>query len=157
MKKFLLPFLIILLISFISRGQSLPATPAPLGKPNTWKESQLIQPSELVSLIKDPAKKPLIFNIGVVDDIEGAKSFGASSEAENLEKFKKTLGSLSKNSFLVVYCGCCPFSRCPNVRPVFSLLNEMGFVNARLLNIPNNIKTDWIAKGYPLAQKKSAQ
>jgi len=155
MKKFLLPVLVILFTSLITQGQTLPNAPAPLGKPNTWKESQLIQPAELASMIKDPnAKKPLIFNIGVVDDIEGAKSFGASREAENVEKLKKALEGLPKNTFLVVYCGCCPFDRCPNIRPAFSALNDMGFVNARLLNIPRNLKTDWVEKGFPLAQKK---
>jgi alkanesulfonate monooxygenase len=39
--------------------------------------------------------------------------------------------------------------RCPNIRPAFSLLNEMKFTHAHLLNLEHNIKTDWVAKGYP--------
>lgn len=158
MKKQILLFLALVLACHFSDAQTLSNTPSALAKPNTWKDSQLIQPSDLVLLIKDQnAKKPLIFNIGAVDDIEGAKNFGASHETANLEKFKKELETLPKNTFLIVYCGCCPFERCPNIRPAFSLLNEMGFVNARLLNIPKNLKTDWIEKGYPLAEKKAPQ
>jgi len=53
----------------------------------------------------------------------------------------------------VIYCGCCPFEHCPNVRPAFQLLNEMKFTNQKLLNLSTNLKTDWIDKGYPVAKK----
>jgi hypothetical protein len=51
---------------------------------------------------------------------------------------------------VVIYCGCCPFAKCPNVRPAFSTLLGMGFKNPRLLNLSHNLKADWIDKGYPL-------
>jgi hypothetical protein len=118
---------------------------------DTWRKDQLIEPVQLAKIISDrKAAQPLIFNIGVVDNIKGARNMGASSEKENLERFRQTLKNLSKSTFLVVYCGCCPFSRCPNIRPAFSALNELGFTNGRLLNLPTNLKTDWISKGYPL-------
>lgn len=118
-----------------------------------WTKDQLIEPVSLAAVIKNPkAVKPLIFNIGVVEDIKGAKNMGAASEKENLERFKKTLTRLPKNTFVVVYCGCCPFDRCPNIRPAFQALQAGGFMKGRLLNLATNIKTDWINKGYPLAQ-----
>lgn len=116
-----------------------------------WTKAQLMQPAALVSILENPrAVKPFIFNIGVVEDIQGAKNLGAASKEENLEDFKKALASLPKNSSVVVYCGCCPFSKCPNIRPAFIAMQKAGFKNGRLLNIPTNIKTDWISKGYPL-------
>ena len=120
---------------------------------NTWTKNELIEPAALAAIIKNPkAAKPLIFNIGVVDDITGAKNMGAASEKENLARFKKTLAKLPKNTPIVVYCGCCPFDRCPNIRPAFQALKEGGFSKGKLLNLPTNLKTDWISKGYPLAK-----
>jgi thiosulfate/3-mercaptopyruvate sulfurtransferase len=51
---------------------------------------------------------------------------------------------------VVIYCGCCPFSRCPNVRPAFELLKEMKFTMPRLLNLPHSLNDDWVSKGYPM-------
>jgi hypothetical protein len=74
---------------------------------------------------------------------------GPAHEKSNYEKLKLQLAKFSRNADIVIYCGCCPFEHCPNIRPAFTLMNEMGFTNQRLLNIQHNIKTDWISKGYP--------
>jgi len=66
-----------------------------------------------------------------------------------MAKLREQLSTLSKDTSIVIYCGCCPFEHCPNVRPAIDALKEMNFVNYRLLNLPNNIKTDWIDKGLP--------
>ena len=143
-------FLCAFLLSLIGVAGALAQSNALLIK-DPWNKSQLMEPAYLVSLLKNPnAVKPLIFNIGVVEDIKGAKNMGGASEKENLQKFKKTIASLPKKSSVVIYCGCCPFSRCPNIRPAFKALQEAGLTNAKLLNLPTNIKTDWINKGYPL-------
>jgi len=63
---------------------------------------------------------------------------------------QQQLAKLPKDKEIVIYCGCCPFSRCPNARPAFALLQKLKFKNAKLLNLPNNLKVDWINKGYPL-------
>jgi hypothetical protein len=38
------------------------------------------------------------------------------------------------------------------VRPAIDALKEMKFTNYYLLDLPNNIKKDWIDKGYPVAK-----
>lgn len=144
-----------LMLSISAIAQNAPAIPARPGKPNTWTPAQLIQPADLASMIKNPkSQKPVIFNIGVEDDIKGAQNMGAASEKANLETFKKALTKIPKNALVVVYCGCCPFNKCPNVRPAFQLVKDSGFKNARLLNLSTNLKTDWISKGYPMDNKK---
>lgn len=144
--------LLIAITAFASIAQSIPQT-GQLGKENNWTKKMLMEPSALASVIRNPkAKKPLIFNIGVVQDIKGAKNMGAASEKKNLVLFTNALKKLPKSSTVVVYCGCCPFDKCPNIRPAIKALKEGGFINARLLNLPANIKTDWISKGYPMAQ-----
>ena len=107
-------------------------------------------PADLASVISNPnAKKPIIFSVGPGALIRGSKDMGPVHEKENLDKFKQALILLPKDTDIVVYCGCCPFEHCPNIRPAFSLLNEMKFTHAHLLNLEHNIKTDWVAKGYP--------
>jgi hypothetical protein len=118
---------------------------------NPWTKSQLMAPSVLAAMIRNPKiEKPLIFNIGVVENIKGAKNMGAASEKDNLEAFKKKLSSIPKSSLIVIYCGCCPFEKCPNIRPAFKAIQKAGFKNGKLLDLRTNIKTDWIDKGFPL-------
>jgi hypothetical protein len=117
-----------------------------------WTDSELIEPSVLVAMItKSPANMPVIFNIGAVEDIKGAKHIGAVSNAENMKTLKGTVSALPKNTAIVIYCGCCPFTKCPNIRPAFLELQKGGFTNVKLLNMPVNLKTNWISHGYPLS------
>jgi hypothetical protein len=116
-----------------------------------WKKEQLITASELMSVLNDNKKdKPVIYNIGYVNDIPGAIRIGSIKEPENLDNFEKELNKLNKNQDIVIYCGCCPFKDCPNIRPAFKYISEHGFTNHKLLDLPQNIKSDWIDKGYPL-------
>ena len=116
-----------------------------------WTEKQLMEPSDLAKIINDPAiKKPILYSIGFGGGIKGSIEMGASRDKVNLEKFKKELSKLPKDADIVIYCGCCPFNKCPNVRPAFNLLNEMKFTNHKLLNLVQNLKVDWIDKGFPV-------
>lgn len=123
-----------------------------LGLKDPWAANELIEPAQLAASIKlANGKTPIILNIGAVEDIKGAKHIGPAEHAENLEKLKETVAKLPKNTVLVIYCGCCPFYKCPNIRPAFNELKKLGFTKIRLLNLPTNLKTNWIAYGYPLA------
>jgi hypothetical protein len=73
-------------------------------------------------------------------------------EEENLKKLKENLSKMKKGTQVVVYCGCCPYDHCPNVRPAIQVLKDMKFTNYRLLDLPHNLKTDWINKGYPVSE-----
>ena len=114
-----------------------------------WTNDQLIEPSELAVAIKANKNLPLLFSVGPDATIPGSKDIGMMKEADNLQKFKDHLANLSKDAEIVIYCGCCPFERCPNVRPAIQVLKDMNFTNYKLLNLPQNIKIDWIDKGYP--------
>lgn len=157
MKKFILPILgglLFVCTAFTARAQTSPVAMPTLGVNNPWTESQLLEPAELAADIKaGETKTPIIFNIGAVEDIKGAIHIGSVSNAENLEKLKKAVTALSKNTAIVIYCGCCPFAKCPNIRPAFNELKKAGFTNVKLLNLSTNLKTNWIAKGYPLAKE----
>jgi thiosulfate/3-mercaptopyruvate sulfurtransferase len=115
-----------------------------------WNDSQLIKPADLAAAINSTdAKKPIVICVGPGALIKGSVDMGPAKEKQNLEKLKQYLAGLPKDANIVIYCGCCPFEHCPNIRPAFSLLNEMKLTNDHLLNIEHNIKTDWIDKGYP--------
>ncbi len=116
-----------------------------------WRQDQLMQPSELAAIINNPhAKKPLIYSIGIGSRIKGFVDFGPAGVKENLEKLKAAVSKFPRDTAIVIYCGCCPFEHCPNVRPAFTLLSEMKFTNVKLLNLSHNFKIDWIDKGYPM-------
>ena len=118
-----------------------------------WTQQQLLAPAELAKVLNNPkSPQPIVFSIGMQAIIKGSIDIGPVMRADNLNSLKQKLTTLPKNSKIVVYCGCCPFSRCPNVRPAMALLKSMEFTNYRLLNLPQNIKVDWIDKGYPMSE-----
>ena len=120
-------------------------------KQDPIKKENLIQPQELANLIVNPiAVKPIIFNIGNVDQIKGAINIGALNTDEGMKKFKVEVDKYSKDKQIVVYCGCCYSDNCPNIRPAIKYLIDNGYKNAKVLNIPVGIKEDWVQKGFPV-------
>jgi hypothetical protein len=117
-----------------------------------WTDKQLMEPSELAGMITNHTDSILIISVGPFNSIPGSMHFGMVSEQEAFDKFKTQLSTIDKNKKIVIYCGCCPFEHCPNVRPALGLLKDMNFTNYYLLNLPNNLKINWIDKGYPIIQ-----
>ncbi len=119
-------------------------------KPENWTADQLIEPSVLAKIIQSNKDIPVIYSVGPGATIPHSIDIGMANDEKNLERFKSAIAKLPKTTNIVVYCGCCPFEHCPNVRPAIDVLQKMKFTNYHLLNLPHNIKTDWIAKGYPV-------
>lgn len=117
--------------------------------PINWTEKQLMEPATLAQTMEAKKDIPLIISMGPGALIPGSVDIGPGNEAENIAELKTLLASKKKSDKVVVYCGCCPFDRCPNVRPAITALKEAGFTNYSLLNLKTNLKTDWIDKGYP--------
>lgn len=119
-----------------------------------WKAGQLLPPEELAATISDPAaESPLIVCIGPGALIKGSVDVGETRDPENQEKLRELLSAEPRDREIVLYCGCCPFRDCPNIRPAFSLLNGMEFTSHKLLDISHNLKTDWIEQGYPVNEQ----
>jgi thiosulfate/3-mercaptopyruvate sulfurtransferase len=105
------------------------------GNQEPWTPQQLLNPAELAKVLNNPkSAQPLVYSIGMQAIIKGSID----------------IGPVMRNAQIVVYCGCCPFDRCPNIRPAMELLKNMQFKNYKLLNLPQNIKVDWIDLGYPI-------
>ena len=120
--------------------------------------AQLIAPEDLVKILQAPkGEKPLVLNVGphllfVQAHIPGAEFIGPGSDSKSLQALRNRVKSLPRRKFIVLYCGCCPWSHCPNVLPAYRVLAELGFINAKVLYIADNLGVDWVYKGYPMAK-----
>jgi hypothetical protein len=74
---------------------------------------------------------------------------GTAGNDEGLKEMTTWANSLPRSTNLVIYCGCCPMERCPNIRPAYKQLASMGFTKLRLLVLPTSFAIDWAEKGYP--------
>ena len=135
--------MLVLLISYTTWAQN----------PENWTSKQLVEPSQLAQVLQSAKDLPIIISVGPGATIPHSIDIGTVKDQENLDKFKKELNTVPKETKIVIYCGCCPFDHCPNVRPAIAVLRDMKFTAYQLLNLPNNIKADWIDKGYPVSKK----
>jgi len=121
-----------------------------------WPSSQALEPSVLAKMLTDKSSSvPAVLFVGFRSLYAGghipqAAFHGTSSTEQGLAELKSWADSLPRSSDLVIYCGCCPFDHCPNVRPAYTALSAMGFKKLRVLILPTNFATDWADKGYPL-------
>jgi rhodanese-related sulfurtransferase len=117
-----------------------------------------LTPEELVRTLSTPkGAKPLLFQVGshmlyVQAHIPGSEYLGAGMTQEGLQNLRQRVSRLPKKTAIVLYCGCCPWSHCPNVNPAYDALQQMGFTNAQVLYMANNFGADWVDKGYPVAR-----
>lgn len=82
------------------------------------------------------------------DHIPGAEYAGPASRPEGLAAIRARVRQLPRSQAIVIYCGCCPWDRCPNIGPAWHLLHSMGFTNVRALYLGNNFGSDWVGLGY---------
>ena len=122
-----------------------------------WTDAQVMHAADLVPEIAGAkgANSPTIIYVGFRTLFEGghvpgALFHGTASKEEGLTELKKWLASLPRSTNLIIYCGCCPFDRCPNIRPAYAAIHEMGFTHVRVLVLPTSFAADWVEKGYPM-------
>lgn len=149
LSQFALLLCLATLLVAASSAQGPGSQPDPLapGSPH------LLNPEDLVPMLMT-ADKPVILNVGPwllfrQAHIPDAVYIGPGSDKQSLEQLKTHVKPLSKKKAIVLYCGCCPWNHCPNVRPAYKLLTDLGFTNVKVLYIANNIGADWVYKGYP--------
>ena len=122
-----------------------------------WNASDAIEPSKLAGELAraSGSARPAILYVGFNalfegGHIAGASFHGTASTPQGLADLKKWAATQPRTTSLVIYCGCCPFGFCPNIRPAFVALHGMGFTKLRVLVMPNNFASDWVDKGYPV-------
>ena len=128
-----------------------------------WQASQLMTPEDLsATLSKAAADKPLVLYVGFPvlyqgGHIEGAGFAGPGSKPDGIHKLDQAVKELPRDRRIVLYCGCCPWKDCPNIRPAFQALKDLGFTNVRVLYVTKNLLTDWIDKGFPTQKSDDAR
>ena len=119
-----------------------------------WAKSEILDPAPFAQELQS-GKTPTILSVAFPvlyrsRHILRAIDAGPGNKPEGIELLKKAVAPLPKDADIVVYCGCCPMAHCPNIRPAYSTLKDLGFTNIQVLNLPTNFHTDWTARGYPV-------
>ena len=148
------------LFAFLSFSPEIRAqfAPVPTGSAFSIPETQLLKPEALVQLLQTTSKdKPLILQVGshmlfAQAHIPGSEYAGPGSQPAGIEQLQNRVNALPRKKFIVLYCGCCPWNRCPNLGPAFAKLRDMGFTNVKALYLADNFGADWADKGYPVEQ-----
>jgi hypothetical protein len=116
----------------------------------------LIQPRDLAAELTPGgrAARPVVLQVGPnvlyrSKRIPEAVNAGPAGRPEGLDLLKNTAANMARDREIVLYCGCCPWDRCPNIRPAVELLRRMGFTRVKALYLPTDFKADWIDRGYP--------
>jgi rhodanese-related sulfurtransferase len=132
--------------AFTQTGTDKPTDP--------WEPSVIIKPADLAERLK-AGDKPVILYVGFPvlykgAHIPGAEFAGPCSKPEGLAALAKAASALPHDKEIVIYCGCCPFVKCPNIRPAYSALKSAGYTHVRVLQLDTNLHTDWVEKNYPV-------
>ena len=152
------------LVALIVAGIQSPSSQSQTTPANseTFSAAQLVQPADLVRELAstNADARPTIVYVGfrtlfAGGHIPGATFHGTASTAQGLAEIKHWAASLPRTTNLVLYCGCCPFERCPNIRPAFALFRELGFTRLRVLSLQTSFAADWADKNYPVEKGSS--
>ena len=144
---------LVLLACFAAIG----AGAASLAEQSSASNPPLIQPADLARVLKSGQARPLVIQVGFhvlyeQAHIPGSEYIGPGSRAEAIRELQKRVEGLPRTQSIVLYCGCCPWVRCPNIDPAYKALRTLGFTNVQLLYIESNFGKDWVEKGYPVAE-----
>ena len=132
----------------------------PLARAADSSKMKTVTPEELAGVLNAKSSKlpkPLVLAVGphmlyVQAHIPGSEYMGQGNTPEGQRRLSERVSKLEKKAPIVLYCGCCPWSHCPNVKPAYEALQKMGFTNVTVLYIANNFGVDWVDKGYPVAK-----
>src|SRR5262249_34455311 len=106
-----------------------------------WPKTAVVEPGDFAATLTSSSKQPTILCVAFPTlhnskHITHAIYAGQGSKPEGIESLKKAVAGLAKDADIVMYCGCCPMKMCPNIRPAYRTLKEMGYTNVRILDVP---------------------
>ena len=142
-----------------SKATPRAATPA-VDPSDPWTAADLIRPAELDSVLAGPeGARPLLLHVGFKvlyqgGAIPGSRYVGPGSKPEGIAAMQAAVKDLPHDRPIVLYCGCCPWDHCPNMRPAFRAIHDLGFTHVRALYITKNLDTDWAEAGFPIEKPK---
>jgi len=157
MKRTVMKTLKTFVFAFIFLSPSTPASAQHLPA-SSIPTADLIQPAELAANLNNTSlPKPLILQIGFHNlyaqaHIPDSEYIGAAKEEAGLKQLRDRVAKLSKDTAIRIYCGCCPWSHCPNVAAAYGALHALGFTQVKVLYIAENFGDNWVNQGYPVAK-----
>jgi 3-mercaptopyruvate sulfurtransferase SseA len=118
-------------------------------------DSDVVQPAELAAQMARHRDATVVLYVGPnvlyrSKHIPGAIYAGPANRPEGLDLLQAAAAKVPRDAQIVLYCGCCPWDHCPNIRPALQLMRQLGFAHVRALYVPDNFKADWIDPGYPV-------
>ena len=119
---------------------------------------RLLQPAELAQILRSSSgEKPLILQVGshvlyAEAHIPGSQYVGATGQDSGLQSLRDRVRTLGRDRLVVIYCGCCPWTRCPNIRAAYQELVSLGFTRVKALYLADDFGRDWVAQGYPVVR-----
>lgn len=125
------------------------------GKAAELSPSVEIEPEALAKMLQNAkGQKPVVLHVGFKNFYDQAKIpasdyAGPCSKPDGLDLLRKRVSSLQHKQLIVLYCGCCPWDKCPNIKPAYEALHAMGFTNVKVLHIAENFGANWVAPGLP--------
>lgn len=136
-----------------------PANAKAQSSPDPWIPNSVITPQQLAQIISDSRQRRLvIFYVGPAalykrSHIPDAKFIGPPAQPDALKSLDQEAQKLDRHREIVIYCGCCPWNVCPNIRPAFAALHERGFKKVSVLHLPDSFRQDWVSQGFPTETK----
>ena len=133
---------------------ALTSPPSLRADSDPWTKAQTLQAADLAKELGDSKPAPTVLFVGFKrlyssGHIKGAQFHGTAGSEEGLKELTAWATGIPRTTNLVIYCGCCPMEKCPNIRPAFKALQGLGFKNLRVLLLPQDFATDWAGKGLP--------
>lgn len=144
-------FLVAALLTACTRSREGAASSA--GMP--WPADRVVRAKDFASELATANPKPTIVHVGPNvlfkrGHVPGAVHGGEAGDPAGLQAIADLLAPLPRTSDLVLYCGCCPYEHCQNIRPAYAKAVELGFQRVRVIDLPTSLKVDWTDQGLAL-------
>jgi hypothetical protein len=120
-----------------------------------WDSSELLPPTALATQLRAIVPGRHIICVAPAAayrraHVPNAILAGPDSKPKGLALLSEAVKNLPHDADLILYCGCCPFVRCPNIRPAYRLLKDMGYTHIQVVKLNTDLNTDWVEKGFPI-------
>jgi thiosulfate/3-mercaptopyruvate sulfurtransferase len=140
-----------IVVDWASATHSQSTQPSTTSEP--FASGSLVEPNQLADVLTQSNGKAPVICVGDKVLYEGAHIpdalyLGPGRTTAGLDTLHKWAEDLPREKAIVIYCGCCPWGKCPNIRPAYSELKKMGFTNTRVLHLSQSFANDWVAKGF---------
>ena len=131
-------------------------TPTASSSDDPWPADRIMATDGLAKRLgSDAGALPVLMHVGPAvlfkkSHLPGAVHPGEGGDPDGLVAIATYAAVIPKGREVVLYCGCCPWDHCPNIRPAFKRLTALGFTDVHVLDLPKTLQANWIDRGFPV-------